>query len=79
MFEQHFQGLARGNPGDVQGFAETSFRRQGLFGFPLPGVDGLFQIARQLKVKRGGQGVVGAQGGQRGHGGDFRWRVVLKI
>jgi len=63
LFEQNFQGLARGDPGDVQGFAEGALRGQGLVGGPLAGVDGLLQVACQLQVERSGAGVVGAQGG----------------
>lgn len=77
LFEQHFQGLARGDAGDVEHLAQVAFRGQGLFGFPLAGMDRGFKVARQLQVQRGRLGIVGAQGQDVVHLSRFRCVIGL--
>lgn len=62
LLEEYFEGLARGDAGNVQGFAEVAFGGQRLLRFPLAGMDRALEIARQLQIEGGGLRLVGTQG-----------------
>jgi len=79
--KQDFQGFTGGDPRDAQLLAEGALGGQGLFGFPLAGVNCRFQIACQLQVQRRGLFVVGTQRQDGVHLSGFRcgyWCVVAR-
>ena len=69
---EYLEGLARGDAGNVQGFAEVAFGGQRFLRFPLAGMDRALEIARQLQI--GGVGC--ASSGRRAR--SRSWAVFMR-